>query len=371
MLVGDVTISESERGARLGARVRWSRGDADVELVYRDTPAGDLRTPGDALIATLLAPAMAAGEDIEIDAPVSAKLASNVRVIADVWMAWRRSSRRPRVVAAEVSRDDLSPSVVASFFSGGLDSFFTATRARDEPITTLITCTGITSSRHPYFEPLVPRLGRAAAELGMRHLVVDTNVFTVGNRVIGDWFHQVPVLAGVALGLGAVVRRCYIPSGISYRYMVPMGTHPLVDHLWSTETLEFVHDGAEFVRLEKARVVAHSDLALRYLNVCNEIGRSIENCRVCDKCQWTALVLHQEGTLDRCPTLGPVTPRSIRRTVIGPQHRPMFGMLRDETTDPAFRSALASAIARSQLRGVARPAGRLLRRLGLRGGPMR
>ena len=62
------------------------------------------------------------------------------------------------------------------------------------------------------------------------------------------------------------------------------GSHPLLDPLWSTETLAFVHDGCEANRMEKVRRIAESPLLLEGLRVCvDDRGPDVYNCGSCWK----------------------------------------------------------------------------------------
>jgi hypothetical protein len=74
------------------------------------------------------------------------------------------------------------------------------------------------------------------------------------------------------------------------------------------------------------------------------------------------------GAIDRCRTLERPTPEIVRRTIIKPPWRVTFERLGQTVPDEELRRAIATALRRDRLRRSARPAGRVLRRLGLRGG---
>jgi hypothetical protein len=98
-------------------------------------------------------------------------------------------------------------------------------------------------------------------------------------------------------------KKIYIPASYTYDTLFPWGTHPLLDPLWSTEGLEFVHFGCGASRAEKVTLVAESDTALRHLRVCYENPDSAYNCGVCEKCVRTKLSLYAVGALEKCATL--------------------------------------------------------------------
>ena len=377
MRVTDVTVAETGRGALLTATVVWEnarrRPDA-IRFLYRDTPASDVVTAGDAVAATVFMPAMATGEDVVVEAPVSRRLLAGMDWIAEIWTSWRPKWRRPNVSAEIVDRSSLSPTVDAACFSAGVDSFFTVLRPRPEPISLLITMLGFASPSMVAaggLERAMSKVASAAHRLGRRHVLVDTNAYVFCAAYLPTHrrlrnVQQGAVLSAMALGLGARVRRCFIASSFPIGHLRPWGSHPDVDPLWSTEATEIVHDGAEFDRERKMRLVAGSDVALDSLRVCNQTGSVDGNCRECDKCQQTALALYAVGALERCSTLGPVTPQIVRRTIIIPRHFRNFERLRERIDDPELKEAITTALFRSRARRLARPVGTLLRRAGLR-----
>ena len=82
---------------------------------------------------------------------------------------------------------------------------------------------------------------------------------------------------------------------------VRVGTHPALDHRFSTERTEVVHYG-DASRVHKVERLAQSQPALRTLSVCREDDlESDRNCGGCEKCLRTMFELHVVGRLDRCP----------------------------------------------------------------------
>jgi hypothetical protein len=374
MRVANVDVRENERGTALTADVvsdGASPGAERLEFLYRDTPAASVSTPGDALLAAVLIPAMARREDVGIEAPVSKTLLANAAEIVNIWSAWRRRWRASTIDAQAADRGALEPTEIAACFSGGLDSYYTVLAPREERITTLLSLHGWSvPGQAAHLDHYMDTLAGAASRLGMRHVVVETNVF--------GWSYQyVPhtarlgtpnhggALAAMALGLGSTIRRCYIASSEPFLRRA-WGSHPRVDPLWSTETLEVVHDAPLLSRIDKFELVAQSDVALDTLHVCLTGRDEFENCRVCDKCQAAALMLHLAGALDRSKTLGPVTPETIRRVRIGIWHHHIWAELRRKTPEPELKRAITIALAKAKVRRMARPLGSLLRRAGLR-----
>src|SRR5437868_6041399 len=99
MRVTDVDVAESARGATITGTVVWESHEDEPEpisFLYRDLGAEALSAPGDVLATSVWMPAMARGEDVTVDAPVSATLTAGLEEVAEVWTRvmprWRRPS---------------------------------------------------------------------------------------------------------------------------------------------------------------------------------------------------------------------------------------------------------------------------------------
>ena len=125
-------------------------------------------------------------------------------------------------------------------------------------------------------------------------------------------------LATVGHLLFPFFKRIYIPSSHIYTDLVPLGSHPILDPLWSTETLEFVHDGCEANRIDKLAQISKFDVALQNLKVCTfpHPGGN-HNCGQCEKCIRTMINLHVAGVLDRCPAFDvPLDSKRVSKLII-------------------------------------------------------
>jgi hypothetical protein len=150
----------------------------------------------------------------------------------------------------------------------------------------------------------------AAAELGKPLLEVRANFRHLGDAAgARHLLYHGSALAAIALLLQGTVGRMLIASTFSFDLLRPWGSHPLIDPLWSTESLEIVHDGCEATRPMKVERLAESDIAMRHLRVCQNRplpGLAVSdrlNCGSCKKCLLTMTNLRIAGALGRCETL--------------------------------------------------------------------
>jgi hypothetical protein len=372
MIASRVTVDERGGGAMLSACVKSAASaleSARLEWIVRDGPPEWLTGPGDALLAALLLPAMRAGEDLVIEAAVSPRLREQAQTIMDIYQAWvpgLRAARRPNIVAPAASP---APSTGGTglFFSCGVDSFYsllrrTTAQSEGEAAAkhlSLVLAYGfdIRSGNRPLFQQIARSARRVADETGRSLVIVETNVRSFSDPRVGWDFYHGAALASMGLLLGGLFDTVVIPSTHDYGELVPWGSHPLLDPLWSTETVRFVHDGCEASRTEKVRHVAASPLALATLRVCWPDWGEEYNCGRCEKCIRTMLALHLAGVLSRSetfsPTLEPALVRSLQLVTGDSSARVLKDLLRaleGREEDHALAEAVRHVLRRERLK---------------------
>jgi hypothetical protein len=268
----------------------------------------DFTKDRDFLVPTMLLPAMRMGATASIGAPVSARLLDGARAVQDVILLWEDSYTRIEVDATERHESPPPAAGTGAFFSAGVDSFYTAVKHLDA-ITHLVFLENVFDPRVPDEETLTTARA-AAAELGKPLLEVRANFRHLGDAAgVRHVLYHGSALAAIAHLLRGTVGRMLIGSTFSYDFLRPWGSHPLIDPLWSTESLEIVHDGAEATRPMKLARLAENEVAMRHLRVCQNRplpGLAVSdrlNCGSCKKCLVTMTNLRAVGALGRCETL--------------------------------------------------------------------
>ncbi len=371
MIVEDVSRVRVDEGSwELSARVRTETSAVvDGRLGFRVsgaavTPADDDPVDASPFVPALLLAAMLTGEGLEIDGSVSPRLIGGAVQAMAVYRNFYGTPGRPlELVTLEATTREPAPApdARAAFFTGGLDSWFTALT---RPVDALITV----PSLHHRAEPGVRRRWadetRASVEtLGIRGITVETNwvellaPIVVTNKGLGA------VLAAVGLAVGIGFREVLISAGVSLAIARRNHSHPVLDALWSTERTEIVHDRPELNRLDKARVLASSPRALDRLKVCM---RSVDgNCGRCEKCLRTMVVLQLAGaTTTRFP---PLRTRDVARMQLQGHVRQGWAQIEPwlaagGDADRRVLAALRIAYLRDDLRQLRRDAERVLRR---------
>jgi hypothetical protein len=341
------------------------------------TTAHDLwfRAPSDAATTNTVDPfliaclptAMALRLPVVVQAgTVSRQLMANLPAVQAILRHWHRDLTSVDITAA-ASEAKAAGQGLATFFSGGVDSFYTTLKHR-ERLSSLVLVHGfdIALENTILRERVRGNLMRAAASLGLRLIEVETNQRTLTDPFVSWPLIQFgPALASVGVLLAGAAREVLIPASESYAHLDPCGSHPLLDPLWSTEAVAIRHDGAEATRNEKIAFIGRTPAVLSSLRVCWENRDNAYNCGRCEKCLRTMIALEAAGLLSQCQTFDvPLTAANVRRMSI-----PMDLMyhhveenlraLRSAGRDGRLVRALEHAVARYQAASIASRLGRL------------
>jgi hypothetical protein len=274
--------------------------------IYFRVWSGLMAHGSEQFLATALLPAMVSGATLRLAGGVSPRLLEHLPTYQNVLRSWYPDLSYCSVEATAGDADSgMMGRGVGSFFSGGVDSFYTA-RSHGDELTHLIFIRGfdVPVAQTEAMETAQRAVSAAAVEMGKHLIVVETNARTLLDRY-ADWGHQGcgAVLGAVALLLSPQLRKVYIPSSMEYADLVPWGSHPTLDPLWSTEKTEIIYDVTPTGRMQRLAAVAQNETALRWLRVCWQNLDGVCNCGVCEKCLRTMLMLQVEGALESCETL--------------------------------------------------------------------
>lgn len=322
MLVRDLKLEDTDGGVTLSAEIVHERDRRThrIGYRYRGLAPDQVAARGDAFVTTLVVPAMVAGEDLIVEAPVSPMLLGGVARAMELINSWDPLRYRIVDVVADPEPNIEQPGAgVGLFFSAGVDSFYSLLKNLEEhpegpdAITHLVYVIGIGARKD--FGPdtvakIVAHVTRIAAEVGKELLVIDTNLR--GNLWAPWRIHHGSATISTVLPIPSVLSRCLIASSNVPPFATPLGTHPQLDHLWSVEGISIVHDGADVYRTDKMRShLARSELALRTMRVCAVEDQQPKNCGRCRKCLQAMISLHTAGALERCTTF--VEPLRVHR----------------------------------------------------------
>lgn len=284
---------------------------------FEERHAQDLNTRCDAFAAGLILLAAHLEEPLQVRGPVSARLAYGLREYLQIFHQWAPGD--VSLVPLEFEQPEHRPAAshtanVAAAFSGGADSFFTL--HNHLPDRASIPGTGVSHclfvhgfdiplERKDAYQVFFDRYQAMLQPMGIDLIPATTNLLEFYRyRMKWELVHGGP-LASIAHALGPFLKRFYIPSTFSYLEIKPQGTSPVSDHWLSSESLDIVHDGAGFDRLQKLALLSGWSPAQNHLRVCvsERLPAGVLNCGKCAKCLRNLLMLESAGMLKDYPSL--------------------------------------------------------------------
>jgi hypothetical protein len=156
-----------------------------------------------------------------------------------------------------------------------------------------------------FYRMALQRLEPVAAEAGLRLIPCRTNLRHLPSKP-GFWEYRYNGAALAAVGHATLTGAGFLFIGGTYHLanLVPMGSHPAVDGLLSSQRVTVIHDGSRFSRLDKVRELAGWPTALAALRVCPANPDDRANCGRCEKCLRTRLALLVAG-VEETEAFGP------------------------------------------------------------------
>lgn len=345
-------------GLRHDARI-----DYDIQLggrrysLYFACSQVKLTSDCETTLAMLALGAMSLRCELHVAGPVSSLYLRNQRQLMNILSGWFERYRPVAITAGEL-RDVVKTEHgrVGCFFTGGVDSFYTFLKHRDE-ITDLVFVHGYDVDLDDRLRrDQISAMGRALEQAyGVRFIELETNSIRLF-RDFGRWGTHAHGygLGSAARHLADYLRRIYIPSSFAATELIPWASHPETDPLFSDERLEVLHDGCESGRVDKIRILASDPLALQHLRVCWERVEGMYNCGCCEKCLRTMTSLQALGVLDQCATFpSQVDIGLVRRLVIHDESLATFA--RDNLRLLHEGGQGGGALARAWLEALERP----------------
>ena len=265
-------------------------------------------------VATLVAARL--GENLRVDAPVSARAVAGARragaLVSDWW------GYRPPRIRADRHADGAAPGPgVGLLFSRGVDTCATLVRSLQGLIPERVTHLLSGYEIEWVFTDEVQREmwaghERAAADWGLPLVRLESNARDLLHGLIGWPRCFGAAYLGPALALGPLLGSILTGATQPPVRPVPRGSRFDLDPLWGTERTAVRQDAYELTRGERIAVVASDPIALEHLKVC-WFGRSAGNCGRCSKCLRTMTDLEVVGALNgRVQFEGELSAEAIR-----------------------------------------------------------
>ncbi|MGQ0502290.1 MAG: hypothetical protein ACT4P0_06740 [Panacagrimonas sp.] len=313
MKISSPRISRTDSGCEY--RVRVETADGQRALWYQvDSRWGEsLSSSCDAAAVALLIPAMARGEDLEVQGALSQRLfyhlSGPVQAMLKLVLPQLRCIR---ILANEVVCERLpTTGYVASGFSAGVDSFAVLADHFYDPAPPGFRLTHLLFNNvgshglggEGLFWQRHERTAKVAARIGLPLIAINSNQ---NEFYKGFTFQKTHTLRNVSVALalqGGVARFFYASAGhyadcrLGPTSDMAQGDFALVPAL-ATENIDTLSVGGQYSRVEKLLRVARIEDSLQTLDVCLS-GSAPGNCSMCRKCVRTLLILEIAGMLNR------------------------------------------------------------------------
>ena len=244
----------------------------------------DLDSKLDCWLFLMLPVCMKLGEDLEVTGTISQTAVSAFhRAQEELLIAHPHLENISLKHEGELLEDVSKPNrTVGSFFSGGLDSTYTAETVKD--IQTLVGIWGfdISLKREDHWKLSKELLEKYSQATGKDLILVKTNIRELSNGLLswGADYHGT-ALSGVAKALSNHLKKVYI-SATHTSETKRWGQFPSLSRAFSTDTQVLEEHGA-VIRTEKAFALADKP-ETTLLRVCYRNKTDLANCGVCLKC---------------------------------------------------------------------------------------
>ncbi len=374
MRVDDIRLDLDDARFELSGRITMDRLDTDGHRIWFRVPPEYSSSEVDAspFLPALLATAMWWGEPLAIEGPVSARLLDAAPLAMRRYQNFFPSLRVVPVSAPRRQLGGETPAT-ACFFTRGVDSWYSVLTNiesfdRSRPrLTHLVHVPGIDwVVTPPTHARGLAATRAAAASIGCELVLAGTNLRDFIERFQPWDVTHGGVLAGIGLVLGARFSHLLLASTYPLYRLLPWGSHPMLDPLWSTEQTQIVHDAAEVSRVDKLVYLVGHPYALANLKVCFEADTEY-NCGVCEKCMLTMVGLRLGGVREHLDGFAvPLDAGRVARHVLSAENRGFVLELVDRLVEPQdrlYRLALERMLLRGDLTSALRRLGRLTKRI--------
>jgi len=315
--LNQIDHSEPDDITRLDYRVDVGERYYDVFIKGKEVVMGRGMEP--ALPLGLLA-GMRLGRSVHVQGQLSRTYLKGVKQVVEHF-----SSNFEQLSNIDITCDQLidnppdKSQSIASFFSGGVDSFFTLMKYKSQ-LTDIIYIYGFDVRLDDWSRrDAVHAMGNAvASELGLNFIEIESNFGKV-IQDFGSWAEHGHgmALASAARSVVGNIGTVIVPGTQGLATQIPWGSSSYSDHLYSDESLLIIHDACDAERFDKVERLAHEPLALKHLRVCWEKVDGAYNCCRCEKCLRTMCTLDALGVLDKANSFHlPLTPRAVAGTLI-------------------------------------------------------
>jgi len=228
--------------------------------VFISSPNTSLYKSEEALVSTTFLPCLMKNMNCTISGAISQTFKKGLRDIYKTTRGWGWAKCDGSWNDIEERNNQkMKGQRTGLFFSGGVDSFYTLLKHRNE-ISDLIYIDGFDRplSVKTNRSMIIEKLRQAADEFGKNLIELKTNIRDFSNKHLHpnllpfNWAKASgSALATIAHSLSGDFNKIFIAASDSFPRLPPLASHPDIDPKWSSDQVKLLHDGCEATRLEK------------------------------------------------------------------------------------------------------------------------
>lgn len=319
MRVEDITIIKENDKSRIEASVIWEDTDKKPLKLYFETDTLneiEIVPDSNSFLLACLFPAMSLNEKrLKISGNGCPVLLENAMAACKILKMWYSDSGNiPEIEFTKgfkVKKSKLNRT--ASFLSCGIDSLALLYSNKiklpeNHPLSIKYTISihyegndGITEKEEKNQESNRKKaILNVCRDVNVTPIIIKTNIFKLSDGwFFTDKWHGA-TMCSVAYLLNRYFNRVYIASSFTVPFLVPWGSHPLLDPYFSSAYLDVVHQGIQMTRLEKIKLVSEWPVGLQNIIVCQGQDSGENNCGTCRKCIGVMTALEACGKLKVC-----------------------------------------------------------------------
>lgn len=272
-------------------------------------------------LALALPAAMSLSLPIFIEGSISREYLENINKLMEHYeINYSNFKKVPIKCKSTLDFESIQKKRYGSFFSGGVDSFYTLLKRSDE-IDTLIVLYGFDIKLKDTEKIKKTKIAtrNVAGKLQKQLIEIEGN-FTKIITEYCDWITEGHgfALVSISRALSSIFDIVYIPGTHSVMKQKNWGSSIYTDEQHSDSRLKIIHDSDQNERIEKLMYISDSPLVLENLRVCGDVPYDGNyNCCKCEKCVRTMLQLWSIGRLEQCSAFHlTLSPSLIRNTLI-------------------------------------------------------
>ena len=294
----ELSTSQREKFIRKTATIFCKEQEIGVYFDFPLSVKEDITDLADPFVISIIFIMMQLGGGrIEVrGADISPSLKDNMLRLSRLWHKWFPDLYKEVYLQGnEVEVTRAANNYAISTFSGGLDSTFLnylCCKKLDQQINydlkraVLIHGADIPITDSSGFNAVQSKVKMMSDDLALELVIVGTNI----RDYLINWGHaHGTVIAGILNFFSKSFSYGVTCDYSTLSCTIPNGFNPFTNKYLTTDNFNFVLEGTEYTRTERANIIKDWKVALENLHVCWENSDNSKNCGICEKCVRTKL----------------------------------------------------------------------------------